>query len=544
MSVARDITQRERNEEALMHQSKMRIETEKALLSEKRLLDEYINSLPGLFYVFDEKRFVRWNREWKRVTGYSDEELSVRYGPDFFEGEDRTRIEERMLSVFHDGYAEIDTELVTKNGRKIPYHFNGIRKKLNGKDHLVGLAMDITDRKRAEENLKKARAYISNIIDSMPSMLIGVDADGRVTQWNSEARRATGVSQEEAVGRPLAAAIPRLADEMDRVHEAMRGREAQIDPRKARQEGGGTRYEDITVYPLIANGAEGAVIRVDDVTDKVRMEEMMIQGEKMLSVGGLAAGMAHEINNPLAGMMQTAGVLANRLTREDMPANRKASEAAGVTMESIRSYMTARGAPRMIAAINESGRRVADIVNNILSFARKSDDRTSSHDLAELLDKTLALAGADYDLKKRYDFKRIEIIKDYDDNAPPAPCESPKIQQVLFNILRNGAQAMQEAEVQKPRFIVRTRVEKERCMVRVEIEDNGPGMEEAIRKRVFEPFYTTKPVGVGAGLGLSVSYFIITENHGGEMTVESAPGKGARFIVRIPTGRRNQLPGI
>ncbi len=117
---------------------------------------------------------------------------------------------------------------------------------------------------------------------------------------------------------------------------------------------------------------------------------------------------------------------------------------------------------------------------------------------------------------------------------PPAPCEGAKIQQVLLNILRNGAQAMQEAGTESPLFIVRTRLEKSRKMVRLEIEDNGPGMDEATRKRVFEPFYTTKPTGEGTGLGLSVSYFIITENHHGEMNVESNPGSGAKFIIRLP----------
>ena len=113
-----------------------------------------------------------------------------------------------------------------------------------------------------------------------------------------------------------------------------------------------------------------------------------------------------------------------------------------------------------------------------------------------------------------------------------------QIQQVLLNILRNGAQAMQDAGTASPRFIVRTRFDKEPSMVCLEIEDNGPGMDEITRKRAFEPFFTTKPVGVGTGLGLSISYFIITENHGGELAVESRPGSGAKFIIRLPkTGK-------
>ena len=124
---------------------------EEAMLGEKLLSEEYINSLPGLFYVFDKQRFVRWNSEWNRVTGYSDEELTGKYGPDFFEGKDKTLIGKRMVKVFDEGFAYAEAELVTKDGRRIPYHFTGVRKTFSGKNHLVGLGMDITDRKRAEE---------------------------------------------------------------------------------------------------------------------------------------------------------------------------------------------------------------------------------------------------------------------------------------------------------------------------------------------------------------------------------------------------------
>jgi nitrogen-specific signal transduction histidine kinase len=231
---------------------------------------------------------------------------------------------------------------------------------------------------------------------------------------------------------------------MERMREAIRTREAQIDSRQVRKEDGETRYEDVSVYPLVANGIEGAVIRVDDVTEQVRVEEMMVQSEKMLSVGGLAAGMAHEINNPLAGMMQTAEVLTNRLTQDDLPANIKAAEEAGITMEAIRTFMEKRKIIDMLGHIRESGSRAAEIVSNMLFFARKSDASWPFRNLADLLDQIVELAGTDYDLKKKYDFRRIKIVREYENDLPLVPCESGKIQQVLLNILRNGAEAMQE----------------------------------------------------------------------------------------------------
>jgi signal transduction histidine kinase len=307
---------------------------------------------------------------------------------------------------------------------------------------------------------------------------------------------------------------------------------------------GERRYENVTVFPLIANGVQGAVIRVDDITDRVQIEEMMVQSEKMMSVGGLAAGMAHEINNPLAGMMQTATVMCDRLSNLELAANRAAAAEAGVPLQGIKAFMEARGIFKMLNRITESGMRAADIVSNMLSFARRDSGTISSHRLCELMDQTLDLAGTDYDLKKRYDFRQIDILRKYAKDVPKVPCQPAKLQQVLMNIFRNGAEAMQSAKAAHPhadgwvpQFILRLAHERAAGWVRIEIEDNGPGMEESVRRRVFEPFFTTKPTDRGTGLGLSVSYFIITENHRGEMSVQSSPGQGSTFIIRLPVSR-------
>ncbi|WP_022665564.1 two-component system sensor histidine kinase NtrB [Desulfospira joergensenii] len=406
---------------------------------------------------------------------------------------------------------------------------------------LVGVIALYYKQKTTSVEMKQLRNYLSNIINSMPSMLIGVDRRGRVTQWNLEAQKITGLSREKALGRLLPEAAPMLAKEMDRVFLAIETGQKQINLKSSRTVKDRTLFEDVTIFPLISRGVTGAVIRVDDITEKVRMEELVVQSEKMLSVGGLAAGMAHEINNPLAGMIQSANVLARRLSDNfNIPANQEAAQEAGTDMEAISRFMEARGIPPMIRAITTSGSRMAKIIKNMLSFARQGEERISFYSLSELMEKTLELAATDYDLKKKYDFKQIRIIKKFQTDLPRIPCEGAKIQQVLLNLLINGAQAMQEAKTNGPQFILRIRLDKTGETVSMEIEDNGPGMDEKTRKRVFEPFFTTKPVGVGTGLGLSVSYFIIRENHQGEMRVESKPGAGTKFIVRLPKGGKSR----
>jgi PAS domain S-box-containing protein len=396
----------------------------------------------------------------------------------------------------------------------------------------VSHILSLQDKEGALRNL---RNYLSNIIDSMPSILVGVDPSGEVTQWNYEAERVTGVTINQAVGKNLQQVCPRLAGEMNLASKAISTRQKQIDAKRVRVADKEKRYEDVVVYPLVANGVEGAVIRVDDVTERVRVEEIMVQSDKMLSIGGLAAGMAHEINNPLAGIMQSAQVLSNRLMSE-IDTNKRAADEAGTSISAIRRYMQIREIPTMLEQIQQSGSRAAEIVVNMLRYAHKGEGAFSSHNLNELLDRTVDLAGSDYDLLKKYDFRKITITRNYAPTLPLLPCNASMIQQVILNLLRNGAEAMwQHGAEHQPHFILTTAYDAQQKMLSFEIEDNGVGMEETVCKRIFEPFFTTKDVGLGTGLGLSVSYFIIAESHGGQISVESQPGHGTKFIVKLPS---------
>jgi PAS domain S-box-containing protein len=408
----------------------------------------------------------------------------------------------------------------------------------------VQQARFIMERKRAEDEARRLRNYLANIIDSMPSVLVGVDGEGKVTQWNASAWRMTGLKAEEAQGQPLGQVVPSLGYQLDRVRQAIKDRAVKSEIKVPRVVDGEIRYEDVTIYPLESNGVEGAVIRVDDVTERVRLEEMMIQSEKMLSVGGLAAGMAHEINNPLGVILQASQNVLRRVS-PNLPANEEAAQECGTTLGAVRKYLERREIPLFLQDIRQSGERAAGIVQNMLSFSRKGEGVGVSADLAGLLDRTVELAGSDYDLKKNHDFRKIEVVREYQADVPPVVCQPNKIQQVFLNILRNGAEAMrehgagggeQDGERGRSRFTLR--LMKDGGMVRAEIEDNGPGMEEAVRKRIFEPFFTTKPPGKGTGLGLSVSYFIVTEEHGGTLSVESSPVSGAKFIIRLPVEKR------
>jgi len=388
------------------------------------------------------------------------------------------------------------------------------------------------------DDLRKTRHMLDGILEAMPSAVIGLDQAGLVTHWNRSAQAISGVPSNQAVGRPLSEVFPWLLPCLEEARPDLDAGKSYESPRREHILAGEPRVLDVLVYPLRDVSMEGAVVRIDDVTDRSRLEEVMIQTEKMMTVGGLAAGMAHEINNPLGGILQSAQVALRRLS-EDSPASTKAAMEAGVDLDAVRAFLDKRDIRGMIQSVRESARHAARIVEHMLEFSRRSDSSREKADLARIVDRALSLSASDYDMEVDYDFKKIEIVREFDPDLPQVPCSATQIEQVLVNLLRNAAQATSgKGQEKPPRIVVRTALE--RNAARIEVRDNGPGMDEKTRKHVFEPFYTTKPPGHGTGLGLSVSYFIITQNHGGTIAVESRPGDGAAFIIRLPLTKKQR----
>ena len=400
------------------------------------------------------------------------------------------------------------------------------------RERAIELQLELTERQKAELEAAQMRRFLQNVIDSMPSILIAVDEDLRVTQWNLEAEQLTKVSRHDALHCSAEDVFPFHSDTISAIRAAMKTNEVQKRERVNEFDEEQDRMRDIIIYPLRTDTVVGAVIRVDDVTERARMEELMTQTEKMMSVGGLAAGMAHEINNPLGIILQGAQNIKRRLSG-DLKKNHEAAARINVSLETVADYMQERGIFDFLDDINDAGKRASSIVTNMLNFSRKSEVDRSTFRLEDLLDTAVQLATNDYDLKKKYDFRGIRIVREYSNDVPPVPCIATKLEQVFLNLLKNAAHALADFHQGTfPQITLRTRMAKD--AVRVEIEDNGPGMDETVRRRIFEPFFTTKEVGTGTGLGLSVSYFIIVDNHHGTIEVESSPGQGAKFVISLP----------
>ena len=510
-------------------------------MESQRMLATLMGNLPGMAY--RGRVDPDWTMEFVStgalpLTGYRPEQITgegdVKFGQLIVE-EDRQRVWETVQDaiaarkpyelLYRINTASGEEKWVWEQGCGV---FSAQGKLLS----IEGFVTDVTEQKRAEQEMRRMRFYLENIIDSMPSALVGVEPDGTITEWNREAERLTGLGREKALQANFAEAFPTLAGHLKKVQQAIELRTPLKTERLVSEQDGQPRYTDVMIYPLVTDGSSGAVIRLDDVTARVRIEQMMVQTEKMMSIGGLAAGMAHEINNPLGAILQGCQNVMRRVSPE-LQRNQEVAEQIGVDFDKLRAYLEQREIPQFLRGIQEAGTRASKIVTDMLGFSRRSGRNFAPTSVREMVDTALRLAMSDYDLKKRYDFRTIDIVYDFDPAAGDIICDKTEIEQVLLNLLRNAAQAMADSpDAEKPRITVRVRRDGE--SVRIEVVDNGPGMDEATRKRIFEPFFTTKEVGVGTGLGLSVSYFIITDQHKGFMNVESSPGHGARFVIRLP----------
>ena len=397
------------------------------------------------------------------------------------------------------------------------------------------LELEVQVRSKIEKKLTGFQNYLNSIIDSMPSALIALDEQLYVAQWNQEASALSGTSIDEAVNQPVFLAFPLLKPYLSKLKRTAEQHRVEKIERVTWIRDDEPHHYALTFYPLIGSIGRGVVIRIDDITQRLNLEEVMVQSEKMLSVGGLAAGMAHEINNPLGAILHNVQNIRRRLSPE-LPRNQEQAELAEVSLPAIDRYLTAREIPGLLDGIQQAGARASKIVTHMLSFSRLSNRQLSPCQLPALIDQAVEIASNDFDLTESFDFKSLLIQREFDPQLGPVPGIANELEQVLLNLLKNAAQAihLRDDDNVPGKLILRTRLAPP--WAEIQVEDNGVGIPETVRKRIFEPFFTTKEVGQGTGLGLSVSYFIVTNNLKGQMEVHSRTGQGTCFTLRLPLG--------
>jgi two-component system, NtrC family, sensor kinase len=348
--------------------------------------------------------------------------------------------------------------------------------------------------------IARLKDFSENIVESLNVGVLAVDLEGTVEAWNSRMEQVFGVPRDAAVGQPLGSLLPaELASEI-----AARDDQEQITGiyKHRFQRQGGSLILNVSITPLVGKSGEriGRLLLFDDVTQRERMEEQMSQTEKLTSLGLLAAGVAHEVNTPLAVISNYIQMLAKQMPDGD---------------------------PRhsIIEKIVKQTFRASEIVNNLLNFSRTGAGELADVDLNRVVEETLSLVA--HPLKT----SQIRVVKQLTDGLPPVRGSANKLQQVFLNLFLNARDAMPTGGM------LEVRTAAHNGSVEIEVVDTGNGIPREHIHKIFDPFFTTKGTGRGTGLGLSVSYGIIKE-HAGRIDVRSTPGRGTSFHVEFPAVRK------
>jgi two-component system NtrC family sensor kinase len=329
----------------------------------------------------------------------------------------------------------------------------------------------------ASETARDRERMLAVALATMEHPVFVLTADGHIRYANPAASIEYGYSVNELTGLAFGQLIVSGSTEM---HRRANGSEFPV-----------------TVTSSQIRDTGGQVVSVRNTTEEKHIAEVLLQTEKLAAIGELVAGVAHELNNPLTGISTFAQLLLEEQLGEEQ-------------LDAVRN-------------IKRESDRAVSVIRDLLVFSRKSDPRYGQVDLRSLIEQTLRLRS--YTLQSA----GISVEKDLDPNLPPVLGDDRKLQQVLMNVIVNAEYAMHRTDVR--RLAVRARGDA--THVAVEIADTGVGMSPDIAKHVFEPFFTTKPVGVGTGLGLSVSYGIV-KAHGGSIEVSSTAGLGTTFRIALP----------
>lgn len=497
VAVARDITERRRMEEELRE-------------SEERFRAIFDNSVDGILVTdLETKSLYTCNKAMCQMLGYNLEEIRNLKVTDIHPKKDlpyiMTEIERERQGASlgvkvlplerKDGsvlYAEVTPSLVTFAGRQ----------------YLAGIFRDISERKRAEEALKSSEERYRLVVDNANEAIV-VAQDGMLKFFNSRSIGILGYSKEEMASKLFIELIHPDDQQMvgGRYMARLRGEELpSVYSFRVVGKEGNIVWVEINAVVISWEGRPATLNFLTDITErkkaeeeKQRMEGQLLLAGRLAAVGELSAGVAHELNNPIAAIQGFAQLLTSRNDLDE-------------TMKND------------LGIIYREAQRAAKITQNLLSFARRHEPEKNLISLNEVIEKTLELRA--HQMK----VNNIELVVDFAADLPKTMADFFQMQQVFVNIINNAEQAMVGAHG-KGRLVVKT--QKVGDMIQISFADDGPGIPEENMKRIFDPFFTTKEVGKGTGLGLSICYGLV-EAHGGRIYARSKLGEGATFVVEIP----------
>ena len=368
------------------------------------------------------------------------------------------------------------------------------------------------DLNKQQENLLELKNYLSNIVNSMPSMVIGVDNKGYITLWNDKTVKETGISTEEASSQILTDLFPGISLTKEELINIIQKKKIKYIKEQERLHNNNSIIENIIIYPLISDRNKGAVIRIDNITKEKKMEDQLLQSRKMDAIGQLAGGIAHDMNNMLVGIIGGAQLLQHP--------NRNLGEEELSFVELI---------------INAS-QRAGDLTKKLLTFSRKEKPAMTTLNIHHIIDETVAILCRT--INKKTIIKFLPSAKN-----PIINGNITSIQNAIINMGINSDHAMPSGGTI---YITTKNVSYNHSYcenssfditpgeyVELIFKDEGTGISKENIDKIFEPFFTTKAQGSGTGLGMTTVYNMINTHHG-EITIESEIDNGATFNISIP----------
>jgi PAS domain S-box-containing protein len=482
--------------------------SEQALETEHAFVAAVLDIVGALVVVLDrDGRIVRFNRACEATTGYTFAEVRGLPFWNLFVNPARVESAKAVFEAIrtHRAPAYRESVVLTKDRqrRTIAWASTAVRDREGRTELILATGVDISERKRAEDALRRSEATARAFLESAAEAVLIADPTGRLTIVNTQAEQLFGYSRDELLGQPVELLIPERLRERHREHRSRYLADPKIVPIGSRLTLVGRR-RDGTEFPAeislsFIDTEDGLRVMafIVDITERVAMQQRARQTEKLAALGTLAAGIAHEVNNPV-------GIITARTQLMlDDPA---------LTPEQTTD----------LEVVLRQARRVGKIITGLLSFARRSPGTREPVDVNAIIDDTLALVGEP--MRK----SRVAVTLRLDPALPSVVGDPTAIQQVILNLLTNAREAMTDGGELRVATGV---VGPDAGRVRVTVSDTGPGMPPEVVGKIFEPFFSTK--AHGTGLGLAVSYGIVRDHHG-TIDVESRPAEGTTFVLTFP----------
>lgn len=369
---------------------------------------------------------------------------------------------------------------------------------------------EIKEHKETTSRLISSETYVKSILDSMPLMLIGLNKDLSITQWNRLSKETTGMPAEQVIGKQLWDVYPTITLSPEQVTDVLKNGGTTTIKHSQR----GQYYFDITLYALKDHPETGIIILIDDVTQRSKAENLLIQRDKFSSMGELAAAMAHDINIPLRAIVNDIEKLKTTVAANDLSPE-------------ILNHCLEDG--------HENSRQATAIVSHLLKFSNSDNSEKQLCHIPDIADHALVIAGAMFSNTDGLKFSDIKIDRSYAKDLRKIPCHISEIQQVFVSLLRHACYSLGKTNRTDHKPFIKIDVSEFYDSLWIKVQHNGHGLTSDEQMMIFEPFYQSDDQENSYNLEnrLSFSYFIITEHHEGEMSVTSDVNVGTTFHIQL-----------